>query len=87
MPAGLEISAHDSGVVRKGNCTKELEVQFSSRNSSELAERMLKEALVELLSWAHADVGLMWGRTDSSKQEKLAIVADMCKVFCATPSA
>jgi hypothetical protein len=78
--------AHDSGVVRKGNCTKELEVQFLSSNSSELAERMWKEELVELLSRAHADVGLMWGRMDLSEREKLAIVADMCKVLCATPS-
>jgi hypothetical protein len=80
-------SAHDSGVVRKGNCTKELVVQFSSSNSSEQAERMWKEELVELLSRAHANVGLMWGRTDSSEREKLAINADMCKVLCATPSA
>jgi hypothetical protein len=48
---------------------------------------MWKEELVELLSRAHADVGRMWGRTDSSEREKLAIVADMCKVLCATPSA
>ena len=40
---------------------EELEVQFLSSNSSELAERMWKEELVELLSRAHADVGLMWG--------------------------
>jgi hypothetical protein len=49
---------------------------------------MWKEELVELLSRAHADVGLMWGQTDSSEQGKLAIVADiMCNMLCATPSA
>ena len=32
---------------------------------------MWKEELVELLSWAHADVGLMWGRTDSSERGKV----------------
>ena len=87
---GLTNSAHDTGAVsecEKGNCTKELEVQFSSSNSSELAERTQKEELADLLSRAHADVGLMWGRTDLSEREKLAIVANMCKVLCATPSA
>ena len=42
---------------------------------------MWKEELVELPSRAHADVGRMWGRTDSREREKLAIVADMCKVL------
>jgi len=39
-------SAHDTGVVsesEKGNCTKELEVQFLSSNSSDQIERMLEE--------------------------------------------
>ena len=39
-------SAHDTGVVcecEKGNCMKELEVQFSSSNSSDETEYWLKE--------------------------------------------
>jgi hypothetical protein len=42
----LTNSAHDTGVVsecEKGNCMKELEVQFSSSNSSDETERRLKE--------------------------------------------
>ena len=38
-------SAHDTGVVsecKKGNCTKELEVQFLSSNSSDETKRLLK---------------------------------------------
>ena len=38
----LTNSAHDSGVVsecKKGNCTKELDVQFLSSNSSNETER------------------------------------------------
>ena len=62
-------------------------MQFSSSNSLELTERMWKEELVELFSREHADVGRMRGRMDLSEREKLAIVADMCKVLCATPNA
>ena len=39
---GLTNSAHDTGVISefiKGNCTKELEVQFSLSNSSDETER------------------------------------------------
>ena len=42
----LTNSAHDTGVVsecEKGNCTKELEVQFSSSNSSDETKRTLEE--------------------------------------------
>ena len=42
----LTNSAHDTGVVsesEKGNCMKELEVQFSLSNSLDESERWLKE--------------------------------------------
>ena len=42
----LTNSAHDTGVVsecKKGNCTKELEVQFSSSNSLDETKRTLEE--------------------------------------------
>jgi hypothetical protein len=57
-------------------------VQFSSSNSSELAKRMWKEELVELLSWAHADVGLMWGQTDLSKWGKSWQLLPICARCC-----
>ena len=39
------------------------------------------------LSRAHAYVGLMWGRTDSSERGKVGNCCCMCKVLCATQSA
>jgi len=42
VPQALTNSAHDTGVMserEKGNCTKELEVQFLSSNSSDETER------------------------------------------------
>ncbi len=44
--AQMTNSAHDTGVVsewKKGNCTKELDVQFSSSNSSDETERTPEE--------------------------------------------
>ena len=52
-------SAHDTGVVsvcEKGNCTKELEVQFSSSNSSEPSVGSKNEPPVQTPSRTHADV-------------------------------
>ena len=45
-PPRVTNSAHDTGVMsesEKGNCMKELEVQFLSSNSSDETERMLEE--------------------------------------------
>jgi hypothetical protein len=46
---GLTNNAHNTGVVsKKGNCTKELVVQFLSSTSSDQTERTRKEELIEL---------------------------------------
>jgi len=75
----LTNSAHDTGVVserKKGDCTKELVVQFSLSNG-------WNRALAEILSPFRLLLKLMpmWSRSVRGKSWS------MCEVLCATPSA